>query len=47
MVRLEENLGAASLHLTATELEEIEDATSKITIVGARYPEAIEKLTGL
>jgi aryl-alcohol dehydrogenase-like predicted oxidoreductase len=45
--RLEENLGAASLELTAADLVEIEEAASHITIHGARYPEAIEKMTGL
>jgi aryl-alcohol dehydrogenase-like predicted oxidoreductase len=45
--RLEENLGAASLTLTADDLREIEDASATITIHGARYPEAIEKMTGL
>jgi aryl-alcohol dehydrogenase-like predicted oxidoreductase len=45
--RLEENLGAASLELTADDLREIEGAASQITIHGARYPDAIEKMTGL
>jgi len=45
--RLEENLGAASLELTAAELGEIEAAASKIQVQGARYPEAIERMTGL
>jgi aryl-alcohol dehydrogenase-like predicted oxidoreductase len=45
--RLEENLGAAALQLTADDLREIEDAASTITIHGARYPEALEKMTGL
>jgi aryl-alcohol dehydrogenase-like predicted oxidoreductase len=45
--RLEENLAAASLELTADDLREIEDASARITILGARYPEAVEKLTGL
>ena len=45
--RLDENLGAASLALTADDLREIEDASSRITVLGARYPEAIEKMTGL
>jgi aryl-alcohol dehydrogenase-like predicted oxidoreductase len=44
--RLEENLGAASLHLTAGDLREIEDAASRITVQGARYPEHLDKLTG-
>jgi len=45
--RLEENLGAASLTLTTDDLREIEEAASKITIQGDRYPDAIEKMTGL
>ena len=45
--RLEENLGALDLELTATDLREIEEAASKITIQGARYPESAERMTGL
>ena len=45
--RLEENLGAATLELTSNDLREIDSAASKITIEGARYPEALEKRTGL
>src|SRR6185369_3814934 len=37
--RLEENIGAAGIELNAEDLREIETATSKITIEGARYPE--------
>ncbi|MFP2958459.1 aldo/keto reductase [Myxococcus sp. 1LA] len=44
--RLEENLGAANIELTAEDLREINDAASKITVQGARYPEALEKVTG-
>jgi aryl-alcohol dehydrogenase-like predicted oxidoreductase len=44
--RLEENLGAASLQLTAGDLREIEDAASRIPVQGARYPEHLDKLTG-
>ncbi|KXK28225.1 MAG: pyridoxine 4-dehydrogenase [Bacteroidetes bacterium OLB12] len=43
--RLEENVGAASIELSAEELTKIEDAVSQITIQGARYPEAAEKMT--
>jgi aryl-alcohol dehydrogenase-like predicted oxidoreductase len=46
LARLEENLGAADVELTAEDLKEIESAASKITVVGARYPEHLEKLTG-
>jgi aryl-alcohol dehydrogenase-like predicted oxidoreductase len=45
--RLDENLGAASLELTADDLREIEGAASKITVQGARYPESAERMTGL
>jgi len=45
--RLEENIGALEVHLTSSDLREIETAASRITVEGARYPEAIEKMTGL
>jgi aryl-alcohol dehydrogenase-like predicted oxidoreductase len=45
--RLEENMGAAAVELTPDDLREIESASSKIKVEGARYPEAIEKMTGL
>jgi aryl-alcohol dehydrogenase-like predicted oxidoreductase len=45
--RLEENIGAAALQLTPADLREIESAASRITIQGARYPEHLEKRTGL
>ena len=44
--RLRENLGAASLQLTAEDLRELESAASKITVQGARYPEHLQKLVG-
>src|SRR5213595_1495015 len=44
--RLEENIGAAAIKLTADDLREIESAASKITVQGARYPEHIEQKTG-
>jgi aryl-alcohol dehydrogenase-like predicted oxidoreductase len=44
--RLEENIGAVSVELTADELREIDSASSQITVQGARYPENLEKLTG-
>ena len=44
--RLEENIGAAAIELTADDLREIEHAASKITVHGARYPERLEKMTG-
>ena len=46
LARLEENIGAAAVPLTASDLSEIEIAASKITVQGARYPEHIEKMTG-
>ena len=45
--RLEENLGAADLVLTDDDLREIDEAAAQIAIVGARYPDALEKRTGL
>jgi aryl-alcohol dehydrogenase-like predicted oxidoreductase len=44
--RLEENLGATTIALTADELREIDDASSAITVHGNRYPEHLEQLTG-
>ena len=45
--RLEENIGAVSVQLTAEDLRDIDLASSSITIQGARYPERLEKMTGL
>jgi len=45
--RLEENLGAADVELTADELAEIEDAAIKIQVEGGRYSEASERMTNL
>ncbi|MGB8408657.1 MAG: aldo/keto reductase [Gallionella sp.] len=47
MHRLEENLGATSVELTADDLDEIDAAESKITLQGARLPESALKMTGL
>ena len=44
--RLEENIGAAAVELTADDLREIETAASRITVQGARYPEHMEQMTG-
>ena len=44
--RLEENLAAADVTLTADDLREIESAASEIQVQGARYPEHIERMTG-
>jgi len=43
--RLEENIGAAAVELTAADLRDIESAASHITIQGARYPEQIEQIS--
>jgi len=45
--RLEENLGAASVQLTPEDLRAVDAAASKIQVEGARYPEELEKRTGL
>jgi aryl-alcohol dehydrogenase-like predicted oxidoreductase len=45
--RLDENIGAGAVDLTADDLREIDLAASKIKIEGARYPERLEKMTGL
>lgn len=44
--RLEENIGAVNVQLTAGDLREITTAAGKIEIEGARYPAAMEKLAG-
>jgi len=44
--RLDENLGAAKVELTSDDLRDIEGAAAKIKVEGARYPEALEQLTG-
>src|SRR5947208_347645 len=44
--RLEENIGAAAIELTADDLREIDSAASKITVHGSRYPEKVEQMTG-
>ena len=45
--RLEENIGALSIHLTPEDLRDIASAASKVKVEGARYPERLEKMTGL
>jgi len=47
MNRLEENIEAASIELTAEDLRDIEEAASKIDIQGDRYPEHLERRTGI
>jgi aryl-alcohol dehydrogenase-like predicted oxidoreductase len=44
--RLDENIGAVSVELTPDDLRDIENAASKITVQGARYPEKLEQMTG-
>jgi aryl-alcohol dehydrogenase-like predicted oxidoreductase len=46
MSRMEENIGAADVELTADDLKLVEDATSKLSLEGARLPEAMLKMTG-
>jgi aryl-alcohol dehydrogenase-like predicted oxidoreductase len=47
LTRLDENNGAADVALTPDEVRDIENAASEIAIEGARYPEHLEKRTGL
>jgi aryl-alcohol dehydrogenase-like predicted oxidoreductase len=44
--RLEENIGAAPVELTADDLRDIDGVASKIKVQGARYPEKLEQMTG-
>jgi len=44
--RLEENLEAVNIKLTADDLREIDSAASKIKVDGARYPEHLQKMVG-
>ena len=46
LARLEENIGAAAIALTAEDLREIESAASQIHVQGARYPEHLQQMTG-
>jgi aryl-alcohol dehydrogenase-like predicted oxidoreductase len=45
--RLDENIGAATVELAPDDLRDIDSAASKIKVEGARYPERLEKMTGL
>ncbi|PYO63276.1 MAG: aldo/keto reductase [Gemmatimonadetes bacterium] len=47
LARLDENIAAAAIELSAEDLRAIESAASRIAIQGARYPEHLEKRTGL
>jgi aryl-alcohol dehydrogenase-like predicted oxidoreductase len=44
--RLKENIGAVEVELTTDDLLEIDNATSQITVQGARYPESLQRLVG-
>ena len=44
--RLEENIGAVAVELTSDDLRQIDEAASKITVQGARYPEYLQQMTG-
>ena len=44
--RLDENLGAVKVELSAGDLEEIEEAASKIEVQGARYPAHLQQRVG-
>jgi len=44
--RLEENIGAAAVELTPGDISNIDNALSKLTVTGARYPEHLQKLVG-
>jgi aryl-alcohol dehydrogenase-like predicted oxidoreductase len=46
LARLDENIGAVAVELTADNLREIDSAASQIKVEGARYPEKLEQLTG-
>jgi aryl-alcohol dehydrogenase-like predicted oxidoreductase len=45
--RLEENIAAAVIELTGDDLRDIDEAAARIPVHGARYPEKLEKMTGL
>jgi len=45
--RLDENIGAAEIELTPDDLVEIDSASSRIAVQGARYPQNLEQMTGL
>ena len=47
LYRLEENIGAAEVVLSADELTELTDAASRIQFEGGRYPDALERMTYL
>jgi len=44
--RLQENLGAVNVELTSSDLQQIDEASSRLKLEGARLPEAMLKMTG-
>jgi aryl-alcohol dehydrogenase-like predicted oxidoreductase len=46
VTRLEENLGAVNIELSAADLREIDEAAAEITIQGARYPQHLQDRVG-
>lgn len=44
--RLDEIVGAAAIHLTTEDLREIDEASAQVTVLGARSPEHLQKLSG-
>ncbi|UCD99566.1 MAG: aldo/keto reductase, partial [Chloroflexota bacterium] len=47
LARFKENIAAIHVELTPADLGEIENAALKIKVKGARYPEELDKMTGL
>jgi len=45
--RLDENIGSVAIDLTSDDLRDINSAASKITVQGDRYPEDLQRMTGL
>jgi len=46
LARLEENIGAAAIELTAEDLRDVDRALATVTVQGARYPEHLQRLVG-
>lgn len=44
--RLQENLVVVAVELAPDDLRQIDNAASQIPVEGARYPEALERMTG-
>jgi aryl-alcohol dehydrogenase-like predicted oxidoreductase len=47
LARLDENIGSLAVQLTSDDLREVDSAASKITVEGDRYPENLQRMTGL